>query len=247
MLDELKNGRKVLFTGTPCQVGGLRSYLGREYEHLYCADLVCHGVPLMKHLNQHLKNAVGDQTITDVTFRTPGGKYVLTAFSGDTVVHRITRDMDPYYRSFIASLNIRKNCYSCRYAAGERCGDLTIGDFWGLDRSSLKTPMTGNISLVLANTEQGLSLLSRVSQEITTEERSFDEALPKNPNLREPSAQHKDTNRFLEAYRKTQDFDKAVNATCIQEEIKGYSFSRTTLPGRVIGKIKHVLKNGKWK
>lgn len=244
---ELKAGKKVLFTGTPCQIGGLKNYLGKDHDNLFCVDLICHGIPPVKMFNEHMKTVVGGKEITKISFRLGRRDYCMNVFSGDESIYYIFRDQDTYYRAFFTSLNIRENCYRCQYAADRRCSDITLGDFWGLDKSALSTPMNGKVSVVTVNTEKGQSLIDSIRDVTLLEERDYEEAKPQNDQLNHPSKRHKDRDRFLEEYRKTQDFEKAINATCVPREIADYNFTYGTLPGKAINKIKRIKESGKRK
>ena len=246
VLADLKAGRKVLFTGTPCQIGGLKNYLHRDYENLFCMDLICHGVPPMEYLTQHLNKVAKGNNVTNVTFRIGKRDFVLFVKSGDETVYTTFREEDLYYASFIRGQDFRENCYHCPYACADRCGDISVGDYW-LDKTTLKKPMEGKITAVVVNSLRGQQLLDTVMSELIFEERDYAEAKRLNGQLNEPSRKYKDREKLLEAYRLSQDIDQAISNTCIQKEIKDYSFEYHTLPGRMIRKIKFIRNNGKWK
>ncbi len=246
VLSELKTGKKVLFTGTPCQIGGLKSYLGKDYDNLYCMDLICHGVPPMEYLSQHIDAVAGDKKVTDVTFRIGKRDFVIYVKSGSEVVYTTFREQDTYYTSFIRSQDFRENCYHCQYAAPDRCSDISVGDYW-LDKKTLKHPMPGKITVVTVNTAKGQQLVDEMSSEVVMEERDYEEAKSINEQLNHPSIKYKDREKLLRTFRKTQDIEKAINATCIRREIKQYNFEHGTVPGKVVRKLKYIKKSGKWK
>ena len=245
VLSELKTGKKVLFTGTPCQIGGLKNFLGKEYDNLYCVDLICHGVPPMEYLRQHLETVAKDKKVTDITFRIGKRDFVLYVKSGREDVYTIFRDQDTYYKSFIRAQDFRENCYQCLYAGPDRCSELSLGDFW-LDKNTLHNPMPGKITVVTVNNEKAMSLIDMIKDDVIIEERAYDEAKRINGQLNSPSVKYKDREKLLAVYKQTQDIEKAISSTVISKEIKAYNFS-LTISGRVIRKIKHIKESGKWK
>lgn len=163
----LKQGRTVLFSGTPCQVAALNHFLGNPSEHLFTVDILCHGVPSTKMLKDYLAESQS-KSIVAVDFR-PMCKgwhqspecMELTYVDGEKKI--ITRKRNPYEEGFHAMLTLRESCYNCRFAECPRQGDLSLGDFWGIrDHDSALDDNLGT-SVVLANTEKGTSLLHAVS------------------------------------------------------------------------------------
>ncbi len=214
---DLYGGRTVLFTGVPCQIAGLKAFLRHDYENLITVDLICHGVTPFSYLNEYIKEVV-NKPWSRVSFR---GKrnYHLTVYCEDEIIYSEPRDLDFYFQAFSDKLSFRDNCYSCTYAQGERCGDITIGDFWGIDRSTIKNNYNGRISLMLLNTEKGTLFWKQCADKFVWEERTISEAVnPAQGGLIHPSAPHCDRDRFIEQYRK-KDFKKAVEATSVGKAV----------------------------
>ena len=234
----LKKEKTVLFIGTPCQVAGLKSFLGKDWDNLFCVDLVCHGTPPMKYLSEHLKNNRCPSAFDKMTFRCGESDYRLIVQKEDKIVYNMSRASDSYYEAFYRGLISRENCYNCVYATNKRVSDVTIGDFWGLNRDSLSKAMTGNISVILINTEKGKELYSLIINEITSEERQIDEAVQGNSQLRRPSVCDQKGNSFINNYIKLQDFDKTVKAV---------GLNRTMVKKRIKNNTKRVLRKIKQK
>ncbi len=224
---QLESGRRVLFTGTPCQIAGLKSYLTKEYENLYCVDIICHGVPPMKYLSEHISFVTNGKKMDEISFR--GGKqdFCLTLRSDSEEIYSVDKFHDIYYHTFLKSVTYRENCYQCLYAEDRRVGDITLGDFWGLDRSTLKTNQKGNISVVLVNTEKGQQLFNGIQNKILFEERKLEEAVQGNPQLRRPALPHKYREIFLKKYEKGMGFERAVKETGIPREMMIKNLKRT--------------------
>lgn len=186
--NDLKDAKRVLFIGLPCQVAGLRNFIGKNSEGLCTVDLVCHGVPSQKVLFDYLAElGIPREQINKLGFREPTG-YFLSVESKGRIIYRRHQSKDLFYLAFFDNLCFRDSCFSCRYASKKRCGDLTIGDFWGLGK---KPPFPykpeGNVSLVLVNTRVGEGVLVEVSDQIELVERELVEAVDGNHNLRKPS------------------------------------------------------------
>ncbi|MGO5421341.1 Coenzyme F420 hydrogenase/dehydrogenase, beta subunit C-terminal domain [Mediterraneibacter faecis] len=235
---KLNDGKTVLFIGTPCQIAGLKGYLGKEYVKLITIDLICHGTPPISYLQEHIKSKVKNEHFDFFSFR---GEYdwILTVSKKDKIIYKYKRDFDEYFLSFLDALTYRDNCYSCRYARPERVSDITVGDFWGIDRTTLKTPYKGRISVVLPNTDKGKAFFDSCKEGFVYEERSFDEAAnSKQGNLLHPSTPHQDRKIFLENYLKD-GFDKAVMKTGIGRVLIVNRFKR--VKNMIKMQIKHFI------
>ena len=196
--DLLKAGRTVLFPGTPCQIAGLRSFLGRDYDTLLTVDLLCHGVTTGRYLNDYLARR-GIDRYDSVLFRGQQGQR-LAVFRDGKLLHLEEKLLSPFYMAYVRGLQHRENCYSCPFASTNRCADLTAGDFWGLERGSLRADLSGIPfpSLVLVNTEKGRRFLEQAR--IDWEERPMEEAMAGNGQLSRPCTRHPNRERFLESY-----------------------------------------------
>lgn len=156
----LKNGEKVLFTGTPCQVAGLYSYLNKQYENLYTIDLICHGTPSNKVIQKYLKEVVTDtkEKIISIDFRKKENTKMI--FSLKTTHREINESFgeNSYNYAFLKNYNLKSSCYDCKFQTIPRQGDLTIGDFWGLKKYKRKYKKINGISVILENNPKGTYL-----------------------------------------------------------------------------------------
>lgn len=186
--EDLTNGRKVLFLGTPCQNAGLKSYLKKDYGNLLRVDIICHGVPSWKVLKEHIADVADINEVKCYRFRSNKG-YVLSLldFNFRDIYSSKIQD-DKYYLGFIKSLYYSEVCYSCKYACAKRNTDLTIGDFWGLGELKLKEKHTDGISVVIPNTQKGVELFNQIKDSFHCEERTVKEAIIGNKQLRFPSS-----------------------------------------------------------
>ncbi len=240
VLKDLKSGKMVLFTGTPCQIAGLYGFLGKDYDNLFTIDIICHGVPPMQYLKKHIESISDSDDITSLSFR--GGKtdYIFKLYSDNQVIYDASRFEDTYYWAFMKMLTFRENCYTCRYAGRLRVGDITLGDFWGIKKDTLKQEMNGRISAIIVNSNKGLKLLEFIKDRIIIEPRNYDEAVQGNAQLRNPSTKHIGRQAFITSYEQTGDIVIAMKRAGINKQILNYKL-RMTLPVRVLRKVKNVI------
>lgn len=211
--NDLKSGKPVLFIGTPCQVAGLKNYIKHIPEHLYLVDLICHGVPSQKMLHDHIKHVAKGQKIQRISFR-KGNSFIIS-FKALNFSHNADVWEEPYkdlyMKGFMDGMTYRSSCYQCSFACPSRVSDMTIGDFWGLKNAELlpKESKDG-ISLLLPMTDKGLNLIHAVENNMYICERSVDEAVNGNTQLRHPSLQGRRSRLFNIIYP-ILSFDTAMN------------------------------------
>lgn len=207
----LARGRKVLFISTPCQVAALRSIVGDSRDGLICVDLICHGTPPAALLREHLDRQVEGRWDA-FSFRGANDFHMCAYRDGELVFDKPCFE-DGFFSAFVAGVIHRDACYECPYARNRRAGDITLGDFWGLDKSTLEAVPPGKVSVVLCNTKAGADAIAKLPASVYLEERSFSEAdNEEQTNLHEPSRRTRDRRRFLKAYGRV-GFDSAVQRT----------------------------------
>lgn len=156
---ELAEGRKVMFTGTPCQIAGLRSYLGKDDPDLLLVDFACHGVPgpgLWEKYVKALTDRCG-RTIKDIRFRAKERSWrkydiVVSCDDGDV---RTPHQKDPYMLLFLQDMTLRPSCYRCGFRNGCSGSDLTMADLWNVAEAAPEMDDDRGVSLVRVNTEKG--------------------------------------------------------------------------------------------
>lgn len=227
--EDLRDNRKVLFIGTPCQVAGLKAFLVKEYEYLYTADLVCHGVPSQRMFDNTLAlYKAKNNRLRFLSFRKKSCKYrgelgvKFGLFLDDNSKEVcVPWYKDPYMKGFMTNLFFRDSCYTCPYAYSVRVGDFTLSDFWGLEHKNLeRLNIKNGISAVLINTEKALSLFKHIDEQypnVTIVKRTVQEAITGNKQLQVPSRQHKNNRLFKDLYLR-KDFKKAVNI-CVTRSV----------------------------
>lgn len=151
----LKAGTKVLFSGTPCQVDGLKNFLSKDYENLLTVDIACHGVPSPKVWRKYLSE-IGNK-ISHICFRnkTFGWRNYSFAFCKNGQQYLKPTKKDTYFRGFLSNLFLRKSCAECQYANLNRPSDITLADFWGIQKYKKSLFNKKGTSLVLVNSSKG--------------------------------------------------------------------------------------------
>ena len=166
--DFLTNGIYVLFSGTPCQIAGLKKYLGKNYDNLFTVDLVCHGVPsplIFKDYIDFIKKKYNFQKINDVKFRKKDFSWIYynMEINGDSSSGKLkyvgTYYRDPYLRGFSRDLFLRNSCHTCKFANFNRVSDVTIADWWNYKKKCKKDIgfQYKGVSLLLFNNEKSVS------------------------------------------------------------------------------------------
>lgn len=228
----LNNNKLVLFTGTPCQVAGLYSYLGKDYDNLITCDIVCHGVPSPKIFNDYynLMKKKYKSSIISLNFRDKSngwntGTLKITFNKGKEYSEIWNRDK--YYRLFFSHRILRPSCHQCRFTKLDRESDISIGDFWGIENCKPNMFDNKGISLVLLNTRKGMKLFDNIKEKIIFEEATLEEVMQ--PNLKKPASTSSDRKKFFDDYEK-----------------KGFKYvldvyTAVSLKERIIGKITKII------
>lgn len=213
ILSDLQDGREVVFSGTPCQVAGLKAFLAvksAETDRLLLVDIVCHGVPSPEFYADCLRWESRGSRLEEVRFRDKregwgcGGRTTTTTPILCRLVTR-NRAFSPktsfYYKHFLEGDVYRESCYRCPYASCSRPGDVTLGDFWGVDHKVAGLSPLGGISLVIANTPKGEAAMWAVKRASKWAERPLEEAIAGNEQLRHPILRTAARDRILEDWK----------------------------------------------
>lgn len=207
MCKELVKGKKILFTGTPCQIAGVRK-LTKDNINLYTMDLVCHGVPSpkifelvhssvrkrIKHFDNYFFRGLSDWVVrANVNIRVDG-KIINKPLDGEETFYQ-----DAFMKGYLH----RENCYNCKYASLERIGDVTVADFWGVGtKKPINKDFKMGCSAVLVNSDKGAWLFNSIKERIFFEERDIHETIDAgNDQLTHPSIRPQERDYFyIDAY-----------------------------------------------
>lgn len=157
MADLLKEGREVLFSGSPCQCAGARNLFG-NHENLILMDFVCHGVPTPKIWDKYLKDNFCGVTGASFRDKSLGWEEFSMRVDSSDGKYICSRYKDPYIRLFLANVTLRPSCYNCSWKDPNFCADITIGDFWGISKVDPALNDNKGTSVVVVRTEKGKKL-----------------------------------------------------------------------------------------
>lgn len=177
---DLEEGKKVLFSGTGCQVNGLKKFLQKEYDNLYCVDVICHGTPspaLWKKYVKYQESQYGK--LTDIDFRCKDDSWTNFGMKENHVF--ISKDDDAYMQMFLRNYSLRPSCYEC-VAKDIKMSDITIADFWGIERVAPEMNDNKGTSLVILRTSKGDTLFERITEQIKLKAVTYEEAVKGNPS-----------------------------------------------------------------
>lgn len=187
----------VLFVGTPCQVSALNLFLKKDYEKLIKIDLICHGVPNYEIFKKFLEEITPISNIKSINFREKERIGLDCFFSIETNDSKIYPQ--EYFSGFVNNLYLRKSCSACKYTGFQRFGDMTIGDFWGIENYDPSLYDKIGTSLVLINNAKGAKCFSEVKANLKNYKKTPTTIINKNynPTLFNPHKAHSGRTRFF--------------------------------------------------
>lgn len=237
--EDLLSSKNVLFSGTGCQIAAIRNYLPKDFNNLICVEVVCHGVPAPGLFKKYIKwlSQKGNAPVLKYQFRSkcerPTGEHSKYYYETSKGFNSGYSYEDPYYGSFLCGSILRNSCYKCSYKGRLRSGDITIGDFWGIEKTNSKINTDSGISLVMINTEKGNRMFEPLKNRLDLYESSFEEAQKFNPSISHSTASKK---RISIDCTKEDVIDTQLSVTCsIKNKIKN------RLPWRVKKILKRIL------
>lgn len=187
----LQNGQEVLYSGTPCQIAGLKSYLGKYSKdyNLVTVDIICHGVPSSNVWNCYKSALVKkfDSTVEKISFRNKSNGWqnysLLCEFENKKEYKKFAGD-DLYLRGFVADYYLRPSCYDCQFKGDNIKSDITLADFWGIDKVNPKFNDDKGVSLVVINSQKGQQIFDEIkdNKKITYFSENAEKGLEYNPS-----------------------------------------------------------------
>lgn len=184
----LEAGKLVLFSGTPCQIGGLYAYLNKPYDNLLTQDIICHGVPSPmaweRYLKQREKDAGGKAL--RVSFRDKSiswRNYSISFLFSNQAAFTKNHSQDSFMRTFISNLSLRPSCFHCAFKSIERQSDITLADFWGIEKVLTEMDDQKGTSLVIIHSEKGKQIFSAIEQDIYSRSVEIRDAIKYNSSV----------------------------------------------------------------
>ena len=237
---DLLSGKMILFSGTGCQVNGLRGFLGKEYDNLICVDVICHGAPspaLWREYAEYQERK-NNGKLKCVNFRCKDNSWV--DFGMKEIIDRIpegasqrlyiSKDTDSYMQMFLRNYCLRPSCYEC-IAKEVKTSDLTIADFWGINNVVPEMNDGAGASLVLVRTNKGKSIFESIKMDVELKAVTYEESVKNN------SAEFKSCDRPIQRNM----FFGDMNGMSFEELAKKYNMEVLTMVGFLDG-INESLK-----
>lgn len=212
----LNNGRLVYFSGTPCQIEGLKTFLQKDYPNLYTQDLICHGVPSPKVWRKYLefRRRKDSNKPIEINFRnkiSSWRRYNIT-FKYKNANYMGTTSTDMYMQAFLKNICLRDSCHACNFKKLNRFSDITLADFWGIDNVEPSLNDDKGTSLVIINSKKGDTLFETIKKYTIYKEVNLIDAIQKNTAIH--TSVEENTNR--------EDFFKELDSLEFDKLIEKY-------------------------
>lgn len=217
----LDTERWVLFTGTPCQVEGLRNFLKRDYNQLITQDIVCHGVPSPLVWKKYIewKEANAHSTVSSVNFREKNfgwKKFSLCVALSNGTEYRRKFNEDLFMKGFLSNIYLRPSCYQCRFRSVHRISDFTLADFWGIQHVCPEMEHPDGTSLIWLNSDKAKAIWGEVKEKLIYKKVDLNEAIRYNTAAVSSIQLPMVRTRFFELFQ-SKPIDVAISAVLPKE------------------------------
>ena len=237
----LQKGLYVLFVGTPCQIAGLKSFLGKDYANLYTVDFICHGVPSPAVWRDYLQELAHkfNSSIVSVSFRNKDNgwkNYRMKVGFANQIEYSIIHYNDPFMKGFIHNFYLRKSCHNCQFKSNNSGSDLTLGDYWRVRSDKPKFYSHMGVSVALAKSEKGEALLRTAGLDLLAVD--YSQVLRSNPSLEKATQCPENRNSFWNVYHNSKTVSETMNSL-VPDENRGRSLK--SLIGDLLYYIRRFL------
>lgn len=239
----LDKNKYVLFSGTPCQIVGLKSYLRKDYKKLITVDLICHGVPSPLAWNKYLEyrykqdNDGKQANYINLRSKITGWSHYSYSIVFDYEDYRYTsiNYEDPFMKAFVGNLCLRPSCYDCHFKGLERISDFTLGDYWGIWKQIPEMDDNQGTSVVFIHSHLGKEIFDQIKDKVIYQEVDSKESIEMNPSMIESSFSNDDRDKFMNDLENS-DFDYLIE----KYDLKSKNL-QVSLLKRIAGKIKRFI------
>lgn len=197
---DLENNTYVLFSGTPCQIAGLKNYLQKDYHNLYTVDILCHGVPSPMIWQKYLNTVKHNKKIGNINFRSKTygwSNYSLRMEYSDGSVHECISRVNLYMRLFLSNICLRPSCYNCSFKSLNRDSDITLGDCWRINRIMPDFDQNKGTSIILIHSSKGKELINQLNDQLNYKQIEINSVLPASSDERNPVKSHPEREKFF--------------------------------------------------
>jgi len=231
----LDNDRYVLFTGTPCQIEGLKKFLNKDYKKLYTQDIICHGVPspLVWNKYKEFRQKKDGKNPNNVFFRNKdnGWKTFNMKFIYKDEEYKQDLSKDPYMQAFLKNTSLRESCYNCSFKKKKRVSDITLADYWGVNKKHPKYDDDKGTSLVIIHSSKGRELFDSINKNLKYERTNIDEALAYNTAMTKSVIKDHNRDKFFEN----------LDSLEFDELVKQFTY-QIPFHKKAINKLKNIIK-----
>jgi coenzyme F420-reducing hydrogenase beta subunit len=230
----LKTGRHVLFVGTPCQVGGIKSYLRKDYNNLLTCDFICMGISSPKIWEEYLAEYWDPQKIKRIVFKDKrngwhGWRMLIEDNEGEHLCKGIE---NPFFSSYLLHITYRPSCFTCPFRRVRRVSDITIADCWGIDKVNPSFDDDKGCTTLILQSNKGENIFNEIKISLNIASYSVGAVLEHNPYIRKPISCPSTRRKFYRKYRKRG----------ISIALEKYKYSvKSSLIGRIINKLKNII------
>lgn len=239
---DLDNGKKVLFAGTPCQVAGLKTYLQKDYLNLLTVDFICHGVPsplvwqrYIDELEQNLNSKITEISFRDKKDGWKNFNFKLITDNGNVFYEKHGDNI--YIKGFLKDLYLRPSCYDCKFKTLKRESDITLADFWGIEKIIPDMNIDKGVSLCWPSSKKGKRALADVLKQTDYYEVKLKEAIRHNSSAIKSVVVHKNRDKFFEGISNSE-----ANIISLIEKYYDNRSLRKRLSYKLRTKIKSLFK-----
>lgn len=222
--EQLELGKDVMAVATPCQIAGLHNYLDKEYENLYTVDFICRGVNSPKVLRKFL-DVLEDKYKSKVSFvKFRHKKYGWNRFAtkikfenGKTYLK--DRYTDRFMKGYLDyNCFMRNSCYNCRFKGFPRSADITLADFWGIEKHIPNINRNDGVSMIMTNSDKGVKLFEEISNGIYKKQMELSDIIKGNPMMIESPKKTKSRDEFFDKID-DEDFANLIDSYIPQNEL----------------------------
>ena len=228
------SNKKILFVGTPCQVAGLKRIV-KNNQNLLCIDLICHGVPSPKLFAKYIKELetkYNDKLVMyDFRDKTTGWDTYSNTANFKTKKKTELQIENKYMKLFLSNIALRESCFNCNFKLGNKYSDLTLGDYWGVQKYYPNMYNKNGVSAIIVNTDQGREIIDKIKSQLKYQECKLEEILEGNESLRLSSKKPLKWEKFFQE----------IDSLSIDKLSKKY-IKRKSLIKKSLGKIKKIVK-----
>lgn len=239
----LDDGKKVLFSGTPCQIGGLKSYLNKDYENLVTMDLICHGVPSPMIWQRYIKELGDGKKLSAMTFRdkSKGWNTGILKYrfeDGSEIDENYSESV--YIKGFIQNCFLRPSCYNCNFKTLDRVSDFTLGDFWGVESILPKLKDNKGISLVFVHSDKADRIMNDIKKKMYICEVEIEDSITWNSCAIKSVELLPNRSKFFR-YVDEMSVKEAVDKSLYKSKLKRVSESQLNLIKRIKRKLASII------